>query len=134
MAKEKKALEAKLPAEVAAKYNLKIIRPGKYNFHGFGEIDLRKVTLKEVETLIKKGFQFFEEKVKEVIEPEKAAAEKAAAEKLEEAKAQLLNADMEDMDYQDKKSLFIALGLEAENLKNDTITPLLVEYKENLES
>jgi len=126
MAKEKKALEAKLPAEVAAKYNLKIIRPGKYNFHGFGEIDLRKVTLKEVEALKKKGFYFFEEKVKE--------PEKTETEKLEEAKAQLKNAELENMDYQDKKSLFIALGLEAEDMKNDTITPLLVEYKENLES
>jgi len=126
MAKQKKALEAKLPAEVAAKYNLKIIRPGKYNFHGFGEIDLRKVTLKQVKELIEKGFEFFEEKVKET--------EKTKSEKLEEAKAQLLNADLEEMDYQDKKSLFIALGLEAEDMKNDTITPLLVEYKENLES
>jgi len=62
MAKEEKTPEARLPAEVAEKYDLKMIRPGKYYFNGFGEIDLRKVTLKQVEALKKKGFYFFEEK------------------------------------------------------------------------
>lgn len=45
-----------LKAEVAAKYALIGIRPGKYNFKGFGEIDLGEITLAKADELFKRGF------------------------------------------------------------------------------
>ncbi len=56
--KEQKPLEMKLPKEVAEKYRLKTIRPGKYNFQGFGEIDLRTLSLAAADELVKKKFPF----------------------------------------------------------------------------
>lgn len=47
-----------LKPEVAAKYALMGIRPGKYAFKGFGEIDLCSLTLAKADELFKKGFQF----------------------------------------------------------------------------
>lgn len=46
----------KLIPEVAAKYNLVGIKPGKYQFSGFGEIDLTKIDLVEADGLVKLGF------------------------------------------------------------------------------
>lgn len=49
--------EGLLP-EVARKYYVKTIKPGKYNFKGFGEIDLRTITLQKADRLVEHGFQF----------------------------------------------------------------------------
>lgn len=45
-----------LKSEVAAKYALIGIRPGKYNFKGFGEIDLGEITVPKADELYKRGF------------------------------------------------------------------------------
>lgn len=58
-----------LQPEVAEKYRLVIIRPGKYNFHKFGEIDLRTLKLSKADTLVKDGFPFLVEKKKKVETP-----------------------------------------------------------------
>ncbi len=42
--------------EVAAKYALIGIRPGKYNFKNFGEIDLCQITQARADDLVKRGF------------------------------------------------------------------------------
>lgn len=42
--------------EVAAKYALIGIRPGKYNFKNFGEIDLGNISLPKADDLFKRGF------------------------------------------------------------------------------
>ena len=60
----KKAPAKALPAEVAEKYNLKIIRPGKYNFDKFGTIDLRTISLEKADALVEKGFTFLVAKAK----------------------------------------------------------------------
>ncbi len=41
------------------KYNI-TIEPGVYQVHGFGEIDLRSLTLERAEQLFKKGFPYLE--------------------------------------------------------------------------
>lgn len=46
----------KLNPEVSAKYNLVGVKPGKYQFSGFGEIDLTKIDLAEADGLVKMGF------------------------------------------------------------------------------
>ncbi len=48
----------KLQKEVAAKYRMQTIRPGKYNFPKFGTIDLREITLRQADELVAKGFPF----------------------------------------------------------------------------
>lgn len=48
-----------LKPEVAAKYVLVGIRPGNYNFKGFGEIDLSEVTLAKADSLFISGFSHF---------------------------------------------------------------------------
>ena len=48
----------KLRKEVAAKYQMKTIRPGKYNFPEFGTIDLREINLQRADDLVAKGFPF----------------------------------------------------------------------------
>ncbi len=52
----------KLQPDVAKKYRLVSIRPGKYNFKDFGEIDLRKITLKQADELVTKGFPFLKKR------------------------------------------------------------------------
>lgn len=47
-----------LTNEVAAKYALIGIRPGKYVFKGFGEINLSQLSLAKADELYKKGFPF----------------------------------------------------------------------------
>ncbi len=56
--KAKKPLPKKLRDDVAEKYTLKTIRPGKYNFHKFGTIDLRTINLKKADELVENGFRF----------------------------------------------------------------------------
>jgi hypothetical protein len=57
--------------EVAEKYVLVGIRPGKYNFNGFGEIDLRTISVQKADQLFKDGFSHL--KLKEI--PEKDSKE-----------------------------------------------------------
>lgn len=45
-----------LHPEVQAKYALVGIRPGKYNFKGFGEIDLCTLTIQKADSLVARGF------------------------------------------------------------------------------
>ena len=47
------------------------ISPGVYHVHGFGEVDLRSLTLDRAEQLVKKGFPYLVEKPK-VEKPAKA--------------------------------------------------------------
>lgn len=47
-----------LNPQVAAKYQLVGLRPNKYSFKGFGEIDLCSLTLARADELVKRGFQF----------------------------------------------------------------------------
>jgi len=35
-------------------------KPGKYNFHGFGEIDLANISDAYAEILVKRGFKYLE--------------------------------------------------------------------------
>ncbi len=55
---DKKILESKLPAKVAEKYKVVTIRPARYNFNGFGEIDLRTISLNKADELFEKEFPF----------------------------------------------------------------------------
>lgn len=45
-----------LKAEVAEKYKLVGVKPGKYQFNGFGEIDLSSISLAEADGLYKLKF------------------------------------------------------------------------------
>ena len=56
-----KHIPNKLKDEVAAKYRLKIIRPGKHVFAEYGTIDLRKIDLKKADALVEKGFPYLVE-------------------------------------------------------------------------
>jgi hypothetical protein len=48
-----------LPKEVADKFNLVKIAPGKYDFHHqFGVIDLTTISLQKAEKLVADGFKF----------------------------------------------------------------------------
>ncbi len=49
-----------LQPEVAAKYRLLTIRPGKHNFAVFGTIDLTELKLARADELFKKDFPFFQ--------------------------------------------------------------------------
>jgi len=54
--------------EVLQKYDL-LCEPGIYNFFGFGEVNLRKLTLKQADQLYKRGFpelKLKEEPIKKV--------------------------------------------------------------------
>lgn len=59
--------------EVLNKYEF-TVKPGLYNFHGFGEIDLYRLTLKEADKLFAKGFKWM--KLKDQVKTEKAAGKK----------------------------------------------------------
>lgn len=48
-----------LNPQVAAKYQLIAIRPGKYNFKGFGEIDLCSLSIARADDLFRRGFPHF---------------------------------------------------------------------------
>ena len=54
----KKGLERKLPPAVAKKYTVKTIRPGKFVFAGFGEIDLRTISVKKADELYASKFPY----------------------------------------------------------------------------
>jgi hypothetical protein len=50
--------DRRMQPEVEAKYYCKTITPGVFTFAGFGEIDLRKITLAEADRLVQRGFKF----------------------------------------------------------------------------
>lgn len=58
-----------LQTEVAAKYQLIGIRPGKYNFKGFGEIDLCSLDLVKANNLVSKGFPFLKPRIAGTMDP-----------------------------------------------------------------
>jgi len=68
----------KLQKEVAAKYRLITIRPGKHYFPEYGEIDLRVMKLQKADELFAKGFPFLKlrEKPLEITEKEETIPEK----------------------------------------------------------
>lgn len=68
MAKNAKVIAKKLSPEVAEKYRLKTIRPGKFNFEGYGTIDLRTMKIAKADELYEKGFPFLV--LKEIKKPE----------------------------------------------------------------
>ncbi len=45
------------------KYNL-TIPPGRYHVHGFGEVDLRSLTMQQADHLVSKGFPYLVAKPK----------------------------------------------------------------------
>ena len=47
-----------LPPEVSIVYEAKTILPGKYKFKGFGEIDLRMISLEQANDLYNHGFPY----------------------------------------------------------------------------
>ena len=56
--KKPKHIPRKLQDDVAKKYQLKIIRPGLFDFGKFGKFDLRKIDLKKADKLVEKGFPY----------------------------------------------------------------------------
>ncbi|NCD40934.1 MAG: glycosyltransferase family 2 protein [Bacteroidia bacterium] len=48
-----------LRSDVTQKYYLETIKPGKYNFKNFGDIDLCQLTVAQVDSLVARGFKFF---------------------------------------------------------------------------
>ena len=69
--KQPKSKPKVLPKDVAEKYTMKMIRPGKYNFHGYGTIDLRTISLKKADEIVGKGFPFLVAKKKKEDSPAK---------------------------------------------------------------
>jgi len=47
-----------LRPDVARKYYVHIIKPGKYNFKDFGDIDLCSITVEQADSLVARGFTF----------------------------------------------------------------------------
>lgn len=115
-----------LHPDVSTKYHLVGIRPGKYNFKGFGEIDLCKLTLKKADSLVAQGFGFLksnEESSQEEI-PDKEINEKiveskqtkkseenasGTPEELRKNKQyvnKLLTLNYNDLSFQDKEVFF----------------------------
>lgn len=47
-----------LRPETSALFQVKSLKPGKYNFKDFGQIDLRNLTPEEAESLVKQGFKY----------------------------------------------------------------------------
>lgn len=120
--KDKKPLERKLPEDVAKKYRCKIIRPGKFNFKGFGEIDLRTISVEKADALVAKGFPYLE-KTKEA---EQTEAEKEAEklQKIEIAKADLKELDLSSIDafdYKKARSIVAILDIETDDQKKETL-------------
>lgn len=57
-------IKTELSAAVAEKYNLKGIKPGRYHFPKFGEVDLTSMTLAKADNLVKRGFTYLQAKNK----------------------------------------------------------------------
>ncbi|SDM40441.1 hypothetical protein [Pedobacter antarcticus] len=56
-----------LSPEVAAKFTLKHVTPGKHYFNGYGEIDLTTLKLDQADHLVKSGFPFLIENVEKIV-------------------------------------------------------------------
>ncbi len=67
-----------LMPEVANKYYVSTIKPGKYNFKNFGDIDLRLITLATADKLFQKGFPFL--KLKRPVKTAQPPAQTSAPE------------------------------------------------------
>lgn len=50
----------KLSPEVAAKYTLQGVEPGRHHFNGFGVYDMCTLSLAEAEELVKQGFKWLQ--------------------------------------------------------------------------
>lgn len=109
--------------EVAAKYALIGIRPGKYNFKNFGEIDLGVVSLAKADELYKKGFPHLklrqggqeapaavqsDQKVRPIIHKPPEVTEEALEEirKNKAVISKLLTLEWKDLSDQEKKVFF----------------------------
>ena len=68
----------KKPASL--KYEL-TIPPGLYHVKGFGEVDLRNLTLEKAEYLVKKGFPHLKEKPKSYKAPDSPRVKKIGGKK-----------------------------------------------------
>lgn len=73
MAQEEKN---KLPEDVAKKYDLVVIQPGRHDFHKYGIIDLTKISVERADKLVAGGFPYLVAKAtattdKKAIEPSK---------------------------------------------------------------
>lgn len=122
MEKETKELERKLPEDVAKKYRMKTIRAAKYNFAGFGEIDLRTISVAKADDLYAKKFPYLEKLPDAVASDEAKEAEKLA--KIELAKAELKELDLSDIekfDYNKGKSIVKILNINVVDMKKETI-------------
>jgi hypothetical protein len=62
-----------LRPDVARKYYVPTIKPGKYNFKGFGDIDLCQITLEQADALFAKNFPFLKLKRQPTKQPVKTA-------------------------------------------------------------
>jgi len=119
---EKKVLERKLPEDVAKKYNCKVIRPGKFDFKGFGEIDLRTISVPQADKLVEKGFPYLE--LKEDAKADQEAKEAEKLQKIETAKNDLKELDLTDIekfDYNKAQSIASILEVKTDNRKKETL-------------
>ena len=122
MEKEIKELERKLPEDVAKKYRMKTIRAAKYNFAGFGEIDLRTISVAKADDLYAKKFPYLEKLPDAVASDEAKEAEKLA--KVENAKKELAELDLsaiEKFDYNKAKSIVKILEIPVPDNKKETL-------------
>lgn len=122
MNKKENKLERKLPADVAKKYKCKIIRPGKFNFKNFGEIDLRTISVEKADKLVENGFPYLE--FSEEAKADQEAKEAEKAQKIESAKANLKELDFSDIekfDYNKASSIVAVLNIETANKEKKTL-------------
>jgi hypothetical protein len=108
-----KKIENKLPKEVADKYSLKSIRPGKYSFAKYGEIDLRIISLEKADKLVKDGFPHLVAK-KAPAKPDTSNADEilASAEEVKNTAVKLL--DEAKKEKKDSEKLMVAAVKEKE--------------------
>lgn len=69
MNEEKKVIAPALQIEVAEKYKLVGVKVGRFQFSGFGTINLPDVNLAHADALVAGGFPHFELKKKESAQP-----------------------------------------------------------------
>jgi len=123
--KVEKVLERKLPADVAKKYKLVTIRPGKYNFQKFGEVDLRTISLEKADAIVARGFQYLQlsDEGKKAMAKAKEDKKVKDAEKVVEAKGDLKEIDLSDIekfDYAKGTSIVKALKIKTSNKEKAT--------------
>ena len=72
--KNNSPVQPALQPEVAEKYNLVGVKVGRFQFSGFGTINLPDVDLAHADALVAGGFTHFEPKKKESAQPPEAKA------------------------------------------------------------